>query len=94
MNVNLDKKCIQDKASFTISHLFPAEDGHVEGSVAEPAVEDLVATLEDDDVVAAVVGGAVPYLDRGPLLDPLLPRLVGHHALRRRLGRGAGVLII
>ena len=34
-------------------------------------MEDLVATLEDDDVVAAVVGGAVPYLDRGSLLDPL-----------------------
>ena len=70
-------------------HLLSAKDGHVKGSVTEPTVENLVTALKDDDVVAAVVGGAVPDLDRGPLFDPLLPRLVGHNTRRRRLGRGA-----
>ena len=58
-------------------------------------ISHLIATLEHDDVVAAMVGGSVPDLDRGPLLDPLLPRLVGDHGVEvRRVGGGGGVLII
>ena len=60
----------------------------------DPLIFHLITTLEDDDVIAAMVGGSVPDLDRGPLLDPLLPRLVGHHTVWSSLSRVAGVLII
>ena len=64
-------------------------------SHCDPFISHLIATLEHDDVVAAMVGGSVPDLDRGPLLDPLLPRLVGDHGVEvRGVGGGGGVLII
>ena len=64
-------------------------------SHCDPFISHLIATLEHDDVVAAMVGGSVPDLDRGPLLDPLLPRLVGDHGVEvRRVRGGGGMLII
>ena len=61
----------------------------------DPFISHLIATLEHDDVVAAMVGGSVPDLDRGPLLDPLLPRLVGDHGVEvRGVSGGGGMLII
>lgn len=61
----------------------------------DPLIFHLITTLEDDDVIAAMVGGSVPDLHRGPLLDPLLPRLVGDHGVEvRRVRGGGGVLII
>ena len=61
------------------------ERRHVERPVAEPALNHLVPTLEDNHVVGAVVGRSVSHLDARSLLHPLLPRLVGRECPSLRM---------